>query len=291
MQDVAQWLAESTVVFVMLLVGLGLIVGSFLNVVIHRLPIMLERQWWQQAREVLHPEQPQAAHETFNLAVPHSHCPQCKAPVKPWQNIPVVSYLLLRGQCGSCKARISIRYPLVELLTALLTLAVGMVFGPTLMALCYAALVWALIALALIDVDTQLLPDDITLPLLWAGLIANALFRWVPLAESLWGAVAGYLLLWSVYWLFKLVTGKEGMGYGDFKLLAALGAWLGWTMLPLIILLASVSGTVISVLVMVLKKQSTEQPVPFGPYLALGGLAALFFGEALIDLYWQFSGI
>ncbi|MGB1272511.1 MAG: prepilin peptidase, partial [Endozoicomonas sp.] len=205
--------------------------------------------------------------------------------------IPVLSYLLLKGRCSSCKTSISPRYPVVEILTALMTLAIGLSFGVTVQTLAFCFLGWCLLALTMIDLDTQLLPDTITLPLLWAGLIANSFGLVVGLNEALWGAVAGYLALWSVYWIFKLVTGKEGMGYGDFKLLAALGAWLGWTKLPLIILLSSLVGTLAAITLILLRKQERSSPIPFGPYLAAAGFIALVWGDPLIQAYLQFSGL
>tara|TARA_R110002110_G_scaffold177902_1_gene382611 strand:+ start:53638 stop:54498 length:861 start_codon:yes stop_codon:yes gene_type:complete len=268
------WLATCLLLF-------GLVVGSFLNVVIYRLPLMLQAQWRRDCCELL--EQPAPADEpSLSLAVPNSHCPACKAPVRPWQNIPVVSYLALGGKCASCGVRISPRYPVVELLTGLLTLWLGLHYGPGLPLLGAVLLTWALIALTLIDYDTQLLPDDITLPLLWLGLAFNLGGTFVPLADAVLGAIAGYGILWSVYWLFRLLTGKEGMGYGDFKLLAALGAWLGWQVLPLIILLSSVVGAVVGLALMVIKRRGREVPIPFGPYLAAAGWLGLVWGEQIL---------
>ncbi len=260
---------------------LGLVVGSFLNVVIYRLPLMMQAQWRRDCCELL--EQPAPADEpALSLAVPNSHCPACKAPVRPWQNIPIFSYLALGGKCANCKVSISPRYPVVELLTGLLTLWLGLHFGASLQLLGAVLLTWALIALTLIDYDTQLLPDDITLPLLWVGLAFNLTGTFVPLADAVLGAIAGYGILWSVYWLFKLLTGKEGMGYGDFKLLAALGAWLGWQALPLIILLSSLVGAVVGIALMVIKRRGREVPIPFGPYLAAAGWLGLMWGEQIL---------
>ncbi|MFO7551959.1 MAG: A24 family peptidase [Haliea sp.] len=268
------WLATCLLLF-------GLVVGSFLNVVIYRLPLMLQAQWRRDCCELL--EQPAPADEpSLSLAVPNSHCPACKAPVRPWQNIPVFSYLALGGKCANCGVRISPRYPVVELLTGLLTLWLGLHYGPGLQLLGAVLLTWALIALTLIDYDTQLLPDDITLPLLWLGLAFNLGGTFVPLADAVLGAIAGYGILWSVYWLFRLLTGKEGMGYGDFKLLAALGAWLGWQVLPLIILLSSVVGAVVGLALMVIKRRGREVPIPFGPYLAAAGWLGLVWGEQML---------
>src|SRR5690554_4312141 len=211
---------------------LGLLVGSFLNVVIYRVPKMLHNEWHMQCCELLEQPQPAEAPKPFNLITPRSTCPHCGHGIKPWENIPVISYLLLRGRCSACRAGISARYPIIELATGLLSLVVIFHFGANMAGLTAPLLTWALIALTMIDIDTQLLPDNITLPLLWLGLVVNAFGVFTSLPNALWGAVAGYLSLWSIYWLFKLLTGKEGMGYGDFKLLAALGAWMGWQMLP-----------------------------------------------------------
>lgn len=263
----------------------GLCVGSFLNVVIHRLPLMMERQWRQEATELLADgaEPVAAPPDKFNLMVPRSRCPSCGHQITALENIPLVSWLTLKGRCSSCKSPISPRYPLVELATALLSLLVFMMLGPTVKTLVALPMTWALISLTMIDFDTQLLPDDITLPLLWAGLLVNMNGVFVPLQQAVIGAMAGYLVLWSVYWLFKLVTGKEGMGYGDFKLLAALGAWLGWTMVPLIVLLSSVVGAVIGVAYLAIRKESA--PFAFGPYIAIAGFIALLWGQPLLHWY------
>jgi leader peptidase (prepilin peptidase)/N-methyltransferase len=264
----------------------GLCVGSFLNVVIHRLPKMLERGWREQCAD-LAGETPADA-PAYNLIVPRSQCPSCGHRIGALENIPVVSYLVLRGHCLACRAPISARYPVVELLAALLSVAAVVRFGgltPTALAAC--VFLWMLLALTLIDFDTQLLPDNLTLPLLWAGLLANVLGA-APIAnlrDAVIGAIAGYLTLWLVYWLFKLIRGKEGMGYGDFKLLAALGAWLGWQMLPLIVLLSSVVGAAIGISLVVFKGRDHQTPLAFGPYLAIAGGIALFFGRSLIAIY------
>lgn len=258
-------------------------VGSFLNVVIHRLPRMMEREWAAQCAEL----QGEAIPETprYDLATPRSACPQCGHHISAIENIPLLSYLALRGRCRQCSARISIRYPLVEALTGILSAYVAWHFGPTLPAIGALFLCWTLIGLTFIDLDTQLLPDSMTQPLLWAGLLLNLNNTFVPLPTALIGAVAGYLSLWSVYWLFKLLTGKEGMGYGDFKLLAAIGAWLGWQMLPAVILLSSVVGSIVGLTLILMKQQGRSQPIPFGPYLAGGGIAALLWGPALTHAY------
>ncbi len=261
----------------------GLCVGSFLNVVIHRLPRMLERGWEAQAAEQRGETPP--THPAYNLVVPRSACPACGHRIGALENVPVVSWLLLRGKCSACGAPISSRYPFVEVLGALLALAAFWRFGVTWQALAACVLLWTLTALTFIDFDTQYLPDSLTLPLVWAGLIANMFELFVPLKTAVIGAVAGYLSLWSVYWLFKLIRGKEGMGYGDFKLLAALGAWLGWQMLPLIVLLSSVVGAAIGLLLIVFKGRDHNVPLAFGPYLAIAGAIALFFGPALVKMY------
>ncbi|MGQ2966335.1 prepilin peptidase [Methylophilus sp.] len=262
---------------------LGLLVGSFLNVVIHRLPKMMEREWHAncldlQGQDV--PEQPK-----YNLVVPRSSCPHCGHMIGALENIPVISYLFLRGRCKACKAAISIRYPLVEALTGALSLAVAVQYGYSQLTLFALIFVIALVALTFIDFDTQLLPDDITLPLLWLGLLINLNSGFTDITSAVVGAMAGYLVLWAVYWLFKLVTGKEGMGYGDFKLLAAIGAWFGWQMLPAVILLSSVVGSVIGIGLILFKGKTRQTAIPFGPFLALGGIAALFYGQTLAAFY------
>lgn len=262
---------------------LGLLVGSFLNVVIHRLPRMMEADWQAQCAELRGEPLPAAA--PLSLVRPRSHCPQCGHPIGALENIPIVSWLLLRGRCSACKAPISARYPLVEALTGTLTALTALHFGFGLAAAGAIALVWSLIALTFIDFDTQFLPDSITLPLLWLGLLLNLWGTFTDLPSAVIGAMAGYLSLWSVYWGFKLATGKEGMGYGDFKLLAALGAWLGWQMLPLIILLSSLVGAVVGVALIILARHGRNVPIPFGPYLAAAGLLALFWGKELTSNY------
>lgn len=263
---------------------LGLCVGSFLNVVIHRLPKMMEQEWQAQCAELR--GEPQSETAPLSLARPRSRCPHCGHGITAMENIPLISYLLiLKGKCSGCGQRISPRYPLVELLTGLLSAYVAWHFGPTLQAAAALLLIWALIALAVIDLDTQLLPDSITLPLLWLGLLVNLGSGFVDLASAVLGAMTGYLALWSVYWLFKLATGKEGMGYGDFKLLAALGAWLGWQMLPAIILLSSVVGAIVGIALIVAARHGRNVPIPFGPYLAAAGAIALFWGDTLTQRY------
>ncbi len=261
----------------------GLCVGSFLNVVIHRLPKMLERGWAEQAAEIRNETLPPAP--TYNLWTPRSACPACGHAIGALENIPVVSWLALGGKCRACKAPISARYPFVEILGGLAAAGAVWYFGPNAKAVAACGFLWALIALTFIDADTQLLPDDITLPLLWGGLLANLCGLFVPLTDAVIGAMAGYLVLWTVYWLFKLIRGKEGMGYGDFKLLGALGAWLGWKMLPLIVLMSSVVGAVIGILMIVFRRRDNATPMPFGPYLAIAGAIALFAGPALMRLW------
>ncbi|MDI3489763.1 MAG: leader peptidase (prepilin peptidase) / N-methyltransferase [Thauera sp.] len=262
---------------------LGLFVGSFLNVVIHRLPRMMERDWHAQAAELR--GEPVEPAERFNLATPRSRCPHCGHLIGALENIPVLSYLVLRGRCGHCGAGISMRYPIVEAFTALLSGYAAWHFGFGVAAAGALLFIWTMVALAFIDVDTQLLPDDLTLPLLWLGLLFNLGGAFTDLPSAVIGAMAGYLSLWSVYWLFKLVTGKEGMGYGDFKLLGAIGAWLGWQLLPLTILLSSLVGAVVGIALIVLARHGRNVPIPFGPYLAAAGIIALFWGEDLTSRY------
>ena len=270
---------------------LGLTVGSFLNVVIYRLPVMLERQWKQQCQELLAAGADTAVAERFNLVVPRSRCRHCGHGISALENIPVVSYLWLRGRCAHCKTAISPRYPAVELLTGLLSAGLAWHFGAHGATLAALVLLWALIAATFIDIDHQLLPDDITLPLLWMGLLVNQYGLFADLASAVIGAVAGYLSLWSIFHIFKWLTGKEGMGYGDFKLFAAAGAWLGWQMLPLIILLASFAGAVIGLAFIALKGRDRRLPIPFGPFLCVGILVALVWGDALVAAYLQFARV
>ncbi len=278
----------------MALAGLvGLTVGSFLNVVIYRLPIMLQRDWREQSRELLTAEglslPPAEQEPAFNLLKPRSACPRCDTPIKAWHNIPIISYLLLAGRCSSCNARISTRYPIVELVTGLLSAIVAWRFGFGVQGMAALLLTWCLIALAVIDFDTQLLPDSITLPLLWIGL---GLALWFPapagftsLPDAVIGGMAGYLSLWSVYQLFRLATGKEGMGYGDFKLFGALGAWLGWQMLLPIILLSALVGAATGIALILVRGRDRQLPIPFGPFLAAAGWVALMWGPDLVSRY------
>jgi len=272
---------------------LGLLVGSFLNVVIYRLPLMMQREWRQQCHEFLGLQEDEAKehdatsqHRGFNLVKPDSHCPQCNAPVRPWQNIPVISWLLLKGRCASCQTPISWRYPIIEVTTGLLSGLVACQFGATWLMLAVMVFTWCLIAMTVIDIDHHLLPDSITIPLLWLGLLVNALGlnAQVSLHDAVVGAAAGYLVLWSLYWGFRLLTGKEGMGYGDFKLLAALGAWMGWQSLLLIVILSSVVGALTGI-VLLLRGRDRDMPIPFGPYLAGAGLLAMLWGDPLVRWY------
>jgi leader peptidase (prepilin peptidase)/N-methyltransferase len=271
--------------FVTAVVVVSLAIGSFLNVVIHRLPQMLERQWRAELAE-LNGQEP-ASGPRYNLVVPRSQCPACGHKIGALENIPLASYLALRGKCSACRAKISPRYPIVEALTGALSGYIAWRFGfgwQTLAALCFA---WAMLALAFIDLDTFYLPDDVTLPLIWVGLLVNTGGMFVDLQSAVLGATAGYLALWSIFWIYKLATGKEGMGYGDFKLLAAIGAWLGWKMLPVVILLSSFVGAVVGISLIVFARHGRNVPIPFGPYLVLGGLSALLWGDALIEYYLQ----
>ena len=262
---------------------LGLCVGSFLNVVIHRLPKMMERQWRTECAELAGQEAPPA--ERYNLISPRSACPSCGHKISALENIPVLSYAVLRGKCSGCSARISIRYPLVEALTATLSAYVAWHFGFGIAAAGALLFTWSMVALTFIDLDTFYLPDSITLPLLWLGLLLNLGGTYAPLSSAVIGAAAGYLSLWAVYWAFKWATGKEGMGYGDFKLLAAIGAWMGWQTLPLTILLSSLVGAVIGISLIVFAGRGRSVPIPFGPYLAIAGMIALLYGPALTRAY------
>jgi len=262
---------------------LGLLIGSFLNVVIYRLPKMMQRESdnyvaHESGKELPHPER-------YNLILPRSACPHCGHQITALENIPVISYLVIGGKCTSCKAPISKRYPIIEAITGALSAFMIWHFGSGLAGLGAMVFVWFLVAMTFIDADTQLLPDDLTLPLLWGGLLLNIFSTFTSLESAVIGAAAGYLSLWAVYWLFKLATGKEGMGYGDFKLLAALGAWMGWSMLPLIILLSSAVGAIIGISMIALGKLGKGKPIPFGPYLAIAGLIALMWGKVLTNQY------
>jgi leader peptidase (prepilin peptidase) / N-methyltransferase len=302
LNDVVVLYTSSPALFAGSVFLLGLIIGSFLNVVIYRLPIMLEREWRSQATEVLaagtEASLPAGSLDRFTLSTPRSACPNCKTPITALQNVPIISWLVLRGRCASCKAKISARYPLVELATGVLSSWVAWHFGFGAPAACALLVTWALIALTGIDLDHQLLPDNITLPLAWAGLLAAVAIgpmsdAALPVSprDAIIGAVAGYISLWLVFHAFKLVTGKEGMGYGDFKLFAALGAWLGWKVLPLVIVLSATSGAALGILMIALKGRDRRAPIPFGPYLAAAGWLAMMYGDALLNTYLRMSGL
>ncbi len=271
--------------FVTAVTVMSLAIGSFLNVVIHRLPKMLERQWRDELSELNGQEV--APLPRYNLMVPRSACPACGHAIGALENVPLISYFALRGKCAGCKARISPRYPLVEALTGVLSGYIAWRYGFTWQTLALLVFVWSMIALAFIDLDTFYLPDDITLPLVWAGLLANMGGLFVDLQSAVIGAIAGYLALWIVFWGYKVATGKDGMGYGDFKLLAAIGAWLGWKMLPVVILLSSLVGAIVGISLIVFARHGRNVPIPFGPYLVLGGLIALFWGDQLLHYYLQ----
>ena len=287
-----QLFAESPVFFLTVVFAVALLVGSFLNVVIFRLPIMMEREWRAQCEEIAAQPASDLPEGRFNLSYPRSRCPACGHMISASQNIPLLSYLLLGGKCANCKTAISRRYPLIELLTAILSAIVAWRFGFGWESLLALLLTWSLIAISIIDIDHQLIPDSISLPLIWVGLALSLLhpldgaqMLFIDPRSSIVGALAGYLSLWSIYHLFRLLTGKEGMGYGDFKLLAALGAWLGWQILPLIILLSAVVGAAVGISMIVLAKHDRNSPIPFGPYLAAAGWIALLYGPQIIDRY------
>lgn len=284
-------LRESPAALIACTTVLGLLTGSFLNVVILRLPRMMEAAWKREAQEILELTADESMADSISLMSPPSCCPSCGAAIRPWQNIPVISWLLLRGRCAQCKAPISVQYPLVELATALLSALCAWQFGwgwPLSAALGFT---WVMIALSVIDLRTQLLPDSLTLPLLWAGLALSLFPIFVPPNTAIVGAMAGYLSLWSIYHLFRLLTGKEGMGYGDFKLLAAIGAWLGWQALPMVILLSSFVGALVGIGLVIFRRHDRQVPIPFGPYLAAAGWLAMVFGPQIQSAYLRISGL
>ena len=293
MTSFIQLLHDSQPLFIFLAGLIGLLVGSFLNVVIHRLPKMMEHEWRTQCAELNEQEKNEPTQvsgkktkaSSYNLHTPRSACPHCGHQISALENIPLLSYLALRGKCRKCGSAISMRYPVVEAVSGILSAYAAWHFGFGLAAVAAIIFIWALIALTFIDFDTQLLPDDITLPLLWLGIIFNMYGAFTSLNNAVAGAIVGYLVLWIVYWLFKLATGKEGMGYGDFKLLAAIGAWLGWTLLPLVIMLSSVVGAVVGITLIIASRHGRNIPIPFGPYLAGGGFIALFWGQQLTQSY------
>lgn len=279
-----QFAAQNPIAFSIYFIFVSLCVGSFLNVVIHRLPIMLNRQWTTLSSEYLNIEM-KHNEETYNLAFPHSTCPKCQCKIKPWQNIPILSYLLLKGKCHTCKTSISIRYPLVELATALLGYIIFIKYGLSIQFLCGVFLCWILIALTMIDFDTQLLPDSMTIPLIWVGLLLNSFEVFVPLTNSLYSAVGAYVFLWLFVYIFKLITGKDGMGEGDFKLFSAFGAWFGWQALPLILVLSSFAGAIIGIIILKLSKKGSDTPLAFGPYLCIAAYIYLVYGKEIIHWY------
>ena len=284
-------LASNQTILIVFVAFLSLLVGSFLNVVIYRLPVMMQQEWDCECRDLLQDElksNKKSSKPSINLLKPDSHCPSCKKPVKAWQNIPVVSYLLLKGQCGSCGTKISLRYPAIELLTALCSAIVAYKFGYGLQTLILVPLTWAFICLIFIDIDHMLLPDQITLPLLWLTLLAATQATFISAEASIIGAVLGYLSLWSVYWLFKILTGKEGMGHGDFKLLAVVGAVVGAIKLPMVILMSSLVGAVFGMLNILLRGAGRETPMPFGPYIAIAGWVVMLWGDVIFNWYIQF---
>ena len=286
MQELQTILQSSPILLVSLIVIIGLLVGSFLNVVIYRLPVMMERGWKKECTEYLELDDSKLdQNEPFNLVLPLSRCPGCDAAIKPYQNIPVISYCFLKGKCANCKTHISLRYPIIEAFTGVMSGIVAWHFGYSVEMLFALLLTWSLITLSFIDIDHQLLPDSITLPLVWLGLFLSLFSIYTDTHTSIIGAIAGYLSLWTVFHLFKLATGKEGMGYGDFKLLAVFGAWLGWQYLPIIILLSSLVGAVIGVSMVIIVKKDHNIPIPFGPYLAAAGWLALIWGEQINSLY------
>lgn len=270
---------------------LGLLIGSFLNVVIYRLPRMLDKEWKIQCKTFLKLHNDREVHETFNLSLPRSHCPHCNTEIPGWRNIPLISYLLQGGKCHQCRASISPRYPLVEVITALLSLFLAWHYGPVSQILPALFFTWALIALFVIDLQHQLLPDQITLPLLWTGLIFNMQNVFTSLEMAVVGAVIGYLSLWLVYHVYRLLRGKHGFGYGDFKLLAAIGAWTGWPSIPVVILLSSLSGAIVGIVLILYAKHQYDKPIPFGPYLAVAGWLSLLWGESIIQSYFHYLGL
>lgn len=291
MNPILDLLAQSPATWLIFIFILSLMVGSFLNVVIYRLPIMLENSWKAEYQSYFNPEKCQPEQSRFDLIKPDSTCPHCQHQIRAWENIPVLSWIWLKGKCSQCDQSISIRYPLVELTTGLLSAWVAWHFGFGLAGFAAVALTWCLVALTCIDFDTMLLPDQITLPLLWAGLLLNINHTFTDPVSAIIGAATGYLVLWSIYWVFKLLTGKEGMGYGDFKLLAALGAWFGWQQLPMIVLLSSLVGAVVGIALLSIQGKGKSTPIPFGPYLAIAGWLAMLYGSWIADQYWQMIGL
>ena len=281
--NIIDFFLQNTEIFYTFVTLVGLSVGSFLNVVIYRFPLMLENDWKSQCRELLElEEKPQ---EIITLSKPASTCPQCGHKIRAWENIPVISYLLLKGKCSECQSSISLQYPLIEILTGCLSLAVAIKFGVSWQTLFALILTWSLVSMSVIDIHKQILPDDITLPILWLGLLISIYTIFTDPVSSIIGAAAGYMILWCVYQLFKLLTGKEGMGFGDFKLLALFGAWFGWELLPLVIILSSATGAIIGILMIVVKKHEKSTPIPFGPYLAIAGWISMMWGTQIMHWY------
>lgn len=291
MMNLVDYLQFNPTVYLGFCTLLGLAVGSFLNVVVYRLPIMLERDWKSQCRELLGLPEEETVQPTFNLAQPPSRCPQCGHRIKAWENIPVISFLFLRGRCAACQQPISLRYPIVEAFSGLLSLIVAWHFGVSWEAAAALLLTWVLIALSLIDFDHQLLPDSIVLPALWLGLLLSLFGIFSDSQAAIVGALAGYLSLWSVFHIFKLITGKQGMGHGDFKLLALFGAWLGWQYLFQIILLSSLVGAIVGVSMILFMGRDRSIPIPFGPYLATAGWISMLWGQQINQLYFSWTGI
>jgi leader peptidase (prepilin peptidase)/N-methyltransferase len=284
-------LQENQILFLITIAVIGLSVGSFLNVVIYRIPVILENEWQRQCRELIDVAEPEAEESTFNLMFPGSQCPNCKHKITFWENIPVLSYILLKGRCSECKQKISLRYPVIELATALLSFVATWHFGFSWQTLFALLLTWALIALSMIDYDHKLLPDNIVLPFLWLGLLININGVFIDLHSAVIGAIAGYLSLWSIFWLFKLITGKEGMGYGDFKLLALFGAWFGWQYLLQIVLLSSLVGAILGISLVLIFGRDRSIPIPFGPYLATAGWISMLWGEEINQTYLRLAGL
>ncbi|AVT47283.1 prepilin peptidase [Shewanella baltica] len=295
-----QSLDQSPWLFIALSFIFAATIGSFLNVVIHRFPVMMKREWQQECNQYLQEYHEEIVNkigidqlnkpidafpEKYNLVVPGSACPKCQTSIKPWHNLPILGWLMLKGKCAACRTPISARYPIIEFITGLLIATLAWHFGPSWQFVFASVLTFVLVALAGIDLDEMLLPDQMTLPLLWLGLIINLNHTFASPTDAIIGAAAGYLSLWSIFWLFKILTGKEGMGYGDFKLLAVFGAWLGWQMLPLVILLSSLVGAVVGITMIVSKRLKQGNPIPFGPYIAAAGWIALLFGQQIVDWY------
>lgn len=287
MPDILLLLETSQSFFLTSVFVVSLMVGSFLNVVIYRLPVMMERSWKRDYQSYFHPDTPLPEEPVFNLVKPDSTCPKCGHKIRPWENIPVISWLWLRGRCSNCQTPIPVRYPAVELLTAVLSVVVAWQFGYGMQSTMAILLTWSLVAMTFIDLDKMLLPDQLTLPMLWLGLLLSLNNTFVSPVEAIIGAAAGYMSLWSVYWGFKLLTGKEGMGFGDFKLLGALGAWLGWHQLPVVILLSSLVGAIIGTAYLAMADKEKSQPIPFGPYLAIAGWISLLYGDWIVAQYWE----